>query len=109
MKKAVNANDRRSGLLSISKRGQFGKLDQQAIVSGADSTADEEPAEAQSVITQVIAQLLRNTARQGCSTSHILHTIVFEVPHVCTRVRKLKRYVAGQCTHTCCDLQHSTG
>ena len=58
MKKAVNASDRKSGLLPKSKRGQFGKLDQQAIVSGADSTADDEQAEAQSVITQVDLLLL---------------------------------------------------
>ena len=106
MKKAVNANDRRSGLLSISKRGQFGKLDQQAIVSGADSTADEEPAEAQNVITQVIALLFRNT--QHGKAAACLVAPRTELSHVGTRVRELKRYVAGQCTPTCCDLQHST-
>ena len=53
MKKHANAADRRSGLLSTSKRRQLGNPDQQAIVSGTDSLSDEQHAEPESVITQV--------------------------------------------------------
>ena len=58
MKKHASAADRRSGLLSTSKRRQLGYPDQQAIVSGTDSLSDEQHAEPESVITQVQPQVL---------------------------------------------------
>ena len=115
MKKHATTADRRSGLLSTSKRRQLGNPDQQAIVSGQDSLSDEQNGEPESVITQVrlttawcqVQGAVWHTApgRQHLHAYESPATLTFWLFKPVGRIAECL-WCAGQRAHTRDHLQH---